>query len=319
MIPNFKETIRKTNPAILSFDKLQTMQVNLGNICNQRCEHCHIEAGPAGGKIMTKEIIEKIILFLRNYKGLILDITGGCPELNPHFKYLIETAHGLVSRLIARTNLTILAEKDMDWIPEWYKEYQVVVMASLPCYTEDNVDKQRGNGVFEKSIRVLKRLNELGYGSSPELNLVYNPNGDFLPASQKKLEEDYKNQLFKHHRIRFNKLFTITNAPIGRFKKYLESNGRSEKYLKLLVDNCNPDTLENLMCRTLINIDWQGILYNCDFNQASGLPMRNGRGEIIEIDSIKDAIEKGHEILTGNHCYCCTAGAGSSCTGELIR
>ncbi len=317
--PKFEETIRKSDPDILCFDTLKTLQVNLGNICNQHCEHCHIAAGPAGNHSMNKDIIEKIILFLRSNTGLILDITGGCPELNPHFRYLIEATRSLVSRLIVRTNLTILTEKRMEWIPEWYRDHQVEIMASLPCFTEGKVDRQRGNGVFQKTISVLTRLNELGYGNSLELNLVYNPSGDFLPGPQTELEEDYKSQLFEHYHIRFNHLFTIVNAPIGRFKNYLETNRRAEEYLKLLMDNFNPDTIANLMCRTLVNVDWQGILYNCDFNQALGLPMRNGTGEIIEIDRIGDAIEKEPEIIIGNHCYCCTAGAGSSCTGELIK
>ena len=317
--PKFKETIRKSNPDILRFDTLKTLQVNLGNICNQYCEHCHIAAGPAGSNVMNKDIIEKIILFLRSNKGLILDITGGCPELTPHFRYLIEETRSLVSRLIVRTNLTILTQKGMEWIPEWCRDHQVVIMASLPCFTESNVNRQRGNGVFQKSISALSRLNELGYGNSLELNLVYNPSVNFLPGPQEELEKDYRSQLFEHHHIRFNHLFTIVNAPIGRFKNYLETNRRAGEYLKLLADNFNPDTIANLMCRTLVNVDWQGILYNCDFNQALGLPMRNGTGEIIEIDHIGDAIEKGPEIVIGNHCYCCTAGAGSSCTGELIK
>lgn len=319
MVPCFKERIKKINPEFLRFDKLVTLQVNLGNICNQYCEHCHLAAGPEGDKIMPKEVIEKIILFLRNHKGLILDITGGCPEMNPHFKFFIEKAHTLVSRLIVRTNLTILTEKGMDWITEWYQEHQVVVMASLPCCTEENVDKQRGNGVFKRSIEALKKLNALGYGSSLELNLVYNPGSEFLPGSQKKLEEDYKKQLSENYGIRFNQLFTITNAPLGRFKNYLESNGKTEQYFNLLMENFNPDTAENIMCRTLINIDWQGILYNCDFNQASGLPMRNKAGKILKIDDIQDAIEKRHEIIGGDHCYCCTAGTGSSCVGVLVE
>jgi len=317
--PKFEETTRKSDPDLLRFDTLKTLQVNLGNICNQHCAHCHIAAGPAGNDSMNKDIIEKIILFLRSNKGLILDITGGCPELNPHFRYLIEATRSLVSRLLVRTNLTILTEKGMEWIPEWYRDHQVEIMASLPCFTEGNVDRQRGNGVFQKSISVLTRLNELGYGNSLELNLVYNPSGDFLPGPQTELEKDYKSQIFEHYHIRFNHLFTIVNAPIGRFQNYLETNRRAGEYLKLLADNFNPDTIANLMCRTLVNVDWQGILYNCDFNQALGLPMRNGTGEIIEIDRIGDAIEKGPEIVIGNHCYCCTAGAGSSCTGELIK
>jgi len=319
MIPNFKEVMRTINPGILRFDNLLTLQVNLGNICNQHCEHCHIAAGPAGDRIMNKEVMEEIILFLKKQEGLILDVTGGCPEMNPHFKFFVEEARNLVSRLMVRTNLTVFGEEGMDWIPEWYKEHQVVLMASLPCYTEEKVDMQRGNGVFKKSINALVKLNELGYGTSLELelNLVCNPGGDFLPASQKKLEEDYKEQLFEKYGIRFNSLFTIVNAPLGRFMNYLESNGLTEQYFRLLFDNLNPDIADNIMCRTLINVDWQGILYNCDFNLASGLPIRNRAGKTMKINDMQDVVEERHDIVMDNHCYCCTAGAGSSCTGVL--
>jgi radical SAM/Cys-rich protein len=318
MVPCFEEKIRKINPDFLCFDKFITLQVNLGNVCNQSCELCHLAAGPAGKSIMNEEVMEKIIMLLYHHRGLILDITGGCPELNPYFKSFVEKSCGLVSRLMVRTNLTILTERGMEWIPDWYSRHQVVLMGSLPCYTEENVDRQRGNGVFKKSIDALRKLNELGYGSSLELNLIYNPAYDALPGSQKMLEDNYREKLFEDYGIRFNNLFAITNAPLGRFRSYLESSGKTEHYFKMLLDNFNPDTAGNIMCRTLINIDWQGILYNCDFNQAAGLPMRNKNGEIMETANIKDAIKKGHEIVRSDHCYCCTAGAGSSCSGVLV-
>jgi radical SAM/Cys-rich protein len=318
MVPCFEEKIRKINPDFLCFDKFITLQVNLGNICNQSCELCHLAAGPAGKSIMNEEVMEKIIMLLNHHSGLILDITGGCPELNPYFKSFVEKSCGLVSRLMVRTNLTILTEQDMAWVPEWYSRHQVVLMGSLPCYTEENVDRQRGNGVFKKSIDALRKLNELGYGSSLELNLIYNPACDSLPGSQKMLEDNYREKLFEDYGIRFNNLFTITNAPLGRFRSYLESSGKTEHYFNMLLDNFNPDTAGNIMCRTLINIDWQGILYNCDFNQAARLPMRSRDGKIMTIDDLKDAIQKGHEIVRSDHCYCCTAGAGSSCTGVLV-
>lgn len=318
MIIDFKETIKNVNPKLLSFDRLETLQVNLGNMCNQYCEHCHVDAGPAGDKIMSRGVMEKITNFLRDQQELTLDITGGCPELNPNFKSFIEKTSGLVSRLMVRTNLTILLEKGMDWIPGWYKEHRVILIASLPCYTEENVDKQRGNGVFEKSIKALQRLSKLGYGNSLELNLVYNPGGDFLPGSQEELETDYKEELFENYGIRFNNLFTITNAPLGRFKNYLGESNQFEQYIQLLAENFNPDTAENIMCRTLISVDWQGVLYNCDFNQAAGLPIRDSTGKILKIDDIQDVIQNKYEILVDEHCYCCTAGAGSSCTGILV-
>jgi len=268
---------------------------------------------------MSKDVMEEIIDFLRNQKALVLDITGGAPELNPNLKFFIEETCPLTSRLMVRTNLTIFSEKGMDWIPRWYRDHQVVLIASLPCYTKENVDNQRGNGVFEKSIKALRKLNELGYGDSLELNLVYNPGGDFLPGPQRELETDYKIQLFKNHGVRFHNLFTLTNAPLGRFKDYLKTNGRLERYIRLLASNFNPDAASNVMCRTLISVDWQGILYNCDFNLAAGLPIRDRTGKILEIDRGQDAIQSGYEIVIAEHCYSCTAGAGSSCTGVLIQ
>jgi radical SAM/Cys-rich protein len=318
MIPDFKEAVRKMNPCSACFDKLVTLQVNVGDKCNQCCEHCHLTAGPEGHNMMPQDVMEKIINFLSHYRGLVLDITGGCPELNPHLKSFVERVHGFASRVMVRTNLTILTEEGMDWIPSWYKEQGVVLIASLPCYTEKNVNRQRGNGVFEKSIEALKKLNELGYGSALELNLIYNPSTDSLPAPQQQLEEDYRHHLFTQYGIGFSNLFTIVNVPLGRFKNYLESCGRTEDYFKLLVNNFNPETVENIMCRTLINVDWRGIVYNCDFNQASGLPMRNRNGAIITIDSIGEVLERGPEIVMGEHCYSCTAGSGSSCTGVLV-
>lgn len=267
---------------------------------------------------MRRDVMEKIIDFLRRHEGLVLDITGGCPELHPDFKYFVEEARGLVPRLMVRTNLTVLLEEGKEWILQWYRDNHVVIMASLPCYTKENVDKQRGSGVYERSIKVLKRLNELGYGSSLELNLVYNPGGCFLPGSQGELEKDYKKELFQHYGLRFNRLFTITNAPIGRFHNYLEENGLLEDYTRLLADNFNSDAAKNIMCRSLISVDWQGVLYNCDFNQALGLPIRNKAGRILEVADIQEAIASGAEIVVANHCYSCTAGAGSSCTGALI-
>lgn len=318
MIPDFKETVVRMNPSIISFDKLQTLQVNVGNRCNQTCKHCHVSAGPEGDNVMSHEIMEKIVFFLRNHKGLTLDITGGCPELHPHFKYFLEEVKDLVSRLMVRTNLTILTEPGMGWLSEWYKNHVVVLIASLPCYTEDNVDEQRGKGVFKKSLEALRKLNDLGYGRNLELNVIYNPGNDFLSGSQKQLEEDYRRQLIERYGISFNSLFTIANAPIGRFKNYLDSCGRTEDYFQLLVDNFNPDAAKNIMCRTLINVDWRGVLYNCDFNQASEVPLRSRDGNVMTIDTITDVLAEGCEIVMADHCYCCTAGAGSSCTGELV-
>lgn len=313
---DFKETIERIDPDAPFFDRLETLQVNLGNICNQYCIHCHVDAGPAGTKTMEREVIDRIINILKVKREISLDITGGCPELNPYFRYLVEGAYGSISRIMVRTNLTILLEEGMGWILEWYKEHRVTLIASLPCYLKENVDRQRGEGVFERSIEALKRLNELGYGDSLELNLVYNPGGDFLPPPQQELEMDYKERL-KDYGIRFTNLFTITNAPIGRFKNYLKANGRLEDYISLLKRSFNPKVVSKIMCRRLINVGWDGTLYNCDFNQALGLPIRGKDGRILDIDHIEEAINNRYDIAMGDHCYSCTAGAGSSCTGEL--
>ena len=321
MIPDFKKELQGIDPHLLRFGGLETLQVNLGNKCNQSCVHCHVQAGPDGKKMMPKGVMNKIVRFLQNHPGLCVDITGGCPELNPDFRFFVENVIGLACRLTVRTNLTVFFEPGLDWIPEWYRQSGVVLIASLPCYTQENVDKQRGSSVFEKSIAALKMLNELGYGSEegPELDLVYNPGGDFLPGPQEQLEADYKSELGNKYGIRFNKLFTITNIPIGRFKEFLEASGRFEEYLELLVENFNPAAAANLMCRSLISIDYRGLLYNCDFNQALDLPIIDSNGTAVTVNELEKILSGDLEIITGGHCFCCTAGAGSSCTGSLVK
>lgn len=321
MLADFKKTISDVNPQLLRFDELQTLQVNLGNRCNQSCAHCHVQAGPTGKKIMPKEVMQKIIDFVKNHPGLCVDMTGGCPELNPNFRFFVDNIAPHAARLMVRTNFTVFCEPGLDWVPRWYTDHRVVVIGSLPCYTEQNVDKQRGPNVFKKSMQAITLLNELGYGrnSGLELDLVYNPGGDSLPGPQQKLEADYKRELNEKHRIIFNRLFTITNAPIGRFKQYLEANGLLKQYLKLLVDKFNPSAAENIMCRSLVSVDYRGIMYNCDFNQALGLPLIDGKGDAVTIDCLDDVLREGLEIIAGEHCFCCTAGAGSSCTGSLVK
>ena len=321
MIPDFKKEIESIDPQCLRFDRLETLQVNLGNKCNQRCAHCHVQAGPDGTKMMPKTVMTKIIRFLQDHPGLCVDITGGCPELNPDFRFFVEQVSGFASRLIVRTNLTVFFEPGLDWIPGWYKQRRVVLIASLPCYTQENVDKQRGSSVFEKSIAALKILNELGYGSEEglELDLVYNPGGGFLPGSQEQLEADYKSELGKKFGIRFNKLFTITNIPIGRFKEFLEANGRLEEYLQLLLEHFNPAAAENLMCRSLISVDYRGLLYNCDFNQALDLPIIDSKGTAVTIEALNEVLSGDLDMFTRQHCFCCTAGAGSNWTGSLVK
>ena len=270
---------------------------------------------------MSRKVMLKIIDFLRRHRGLVVDITGGCPELNPDFRFFIEKVISFASTVVVRTNLTVFLEPGLCWVPLWYKEHKVVIIGSLPCYTPENVDKQRGRGVFEKSIKALKMLNGLGYGCNGrlQLNLVYNPLGDFLPGPQQQLEADYKRQLNEKYGISFNKLFTITNATVGRFKKYLETNGHLEQYQQLLEQNFNIDTIESLMCRTQINVDYRGILYNCDFNQALDLPIIDSMGQVVTMDIPEKVLGEGVDIITAEHCFCCTAGAGSSCTGSLVK
>lgn len=320
MIPDFNEKVTGATSQPLILEKLQTLQVNLGNKCNQSCRHCHVKAGPAGKRIMPKSVMQKIIHFISKHKALTVDITGGCPELNPNFKFFIENIFKSAWRIIVRTNLSVFFEPGLDWIPDWYREHKVAIIASLPCYTKENVDQQRGSGVFDKSIKAIKILNKLGFGQANdlELNLVYNPGGEFLPASQTELESAYKTELSENYGITFNRLFTIANAPIGRFKNYLEANGKLKQYLQLLVDNFNPETTNNIMCRILLSIDFRGIIYNCDFNQALDLPVIDPIGNIVTIDTIENVLNDV-EIITGSHCFCCTAGAGSSCTGTLLK
>lgn len=315
---DFKETIKNINSDYVKFINLKTLQVNLGDMCNQQCAHCHVSAEPKGFKIMSTSVMEKIILFLKKHPGINLDVTGGCPELNPDFRLFIEYANRVCPEVMVRTNLTVFYEEGMDWLPEWYKEKRVTLTASLPCYTKKNVNKQRGKGVFEKSISALRKLNTLGYGKDLNLNIMYNPGGEFLAAPQKELESDFKRELFKKYGIIFNKLLTLINAPVGRFKNYLNSKDKTEQYISLLAKNFNPGAVPRIMCRSLINIDWQGILYNCDFNQAAGLPIRDNGGKIMGIENMNDFIYNPKEIITAEHCYCCTAGEGSSCGGELL-
>jgi radical SAM/Cys-rich protein len=317
MVAAFKERLKELNPVYIKFDTLQTLQVNLGNLCNLACRHCHVGASPEGNKVMNREVMTKIVGFLSRQRGITLDITGGCPEMNPHFRFLIDATEGLSPRRIVRSNLTILTEPGMEWLSGFYRRHGPVIIASLPCYMEENVDRQRGEGVYARSIAALKTLNDIGYGETLELDLVYNPGGDFVPGSQKELETAYKKELMERHGIRFNHLYTITNAPIGRFREYLEAEGAFDRYLNLLATSFNPDTAGQIMCRTLVSADWKGFLYNCDFNQACGLPVTGADGRILKIDDLEEAARSGNELFLAQHCYCCTAGEGSSCTGAL--
>lgn len=317
MIAAFKERLQEVSPDYLSLAGLQTLQVNLGNRCNLSCTHCHQNASPAGDRVMGRDVLEQIASFLRSQGNLTLDMTGGTPELHPDFRSFVETTAGLASRRILRSNLTIMDEPDMGWLPDFCREQGLVITASLPCYLEDNVDRQRGEGVHRRSIAVLQRLNSLGYGTELELNLVYNPGGRSLPAGQQQLEDAYRKELGKRYGIIFSNLYTITNAPIGRFGGQLQSEGKHDGYLNLLASHFNPLTAANIMCRSLISIDWQGFLYNCDFNQVLGLKMCDDHGTPLTVASLAHVMLAGREIRFAQHCYCCTAGEGSSCSGAL--
>ena len=318
MVPLFKDRLQAVNPKYETFESLHTLQVNLGNLCNLQCTHCHVSASRRGTEIMGTDVMDQIAGFLTRHSNLTLDITGGCPEMNPNFRYLIEHTEGLVPRRMLRSNLAIMAEPGWEWLPEFCRSQDLTIVGSLPCYLKENVDHQRGNGVYLKSIQVLKMLNVLGYGKEMELNLVYNPGGDFVPGSQQGLEAAYKTELSINHGIVFNHLFTITNAPIGRFREHLEATGTYADYLRMLAGRFNPEAAGNIMCRTLISVDWQGKIYNCDFNQALAMPVTADDGTAISISELDGAGMKGKQIELAQHCYCCTAGEGSSCTGALV-
>ncbi len=300
--------------------RLEVLQVNLGYRCNQRCVHCHVNAGPERQEVMDKSTINHVIGFLESSGVQQLDLTGGAPELNPHFRYLIRVARGMNIHVTDRCNLTVLLEPGQEELSQFLAQHQVEILASLPCYLRENVDFQRGNGVYDRSIWALKRLNQLGYGqtgSGLTLNLVYNPLGAFLPPSQKVLEEHYRSELGARYGIVFNCLYTITNMPIHRFGHSLTSKGEYESYMNLLRKSHQETNLQSIMCRTLISVDWKGYLYDCDFNQALGLPLRLGKRTRIHLSELRVEDLEGNPILCLDHCYGCTAGEGSSCTGVL--
>lgn len=318
MLLSFKDRLLAVNPIYETFERLQTLQVNLGNLCNLHCSHCHVNASRRGTEVMGVEVMGQVARFIANHPGLTLDITGGCPEMNPAFRSFVELTEGLASRRLLRSNLAIMAEKGWEWLPEFCRIHELTVVGSLPCYLEANVDQQRGDGVYRNSITALKRLNSLGYGRDVELNLVYNPGGECVPGSQSALEDAYKMELLSRHGITFNRLFTITNAPIGRFREKLEATGSYTEYLHMLAGRFNPEAAANIMCRSLISVDWRGKLYNCDFNQALDMPVTAEDGSEVSIAGLEMGGLNGKKILLSQHCYSCTAGEGSSCTGSLV-
>lgn len=304
---------------VLKRDKLTTLQVNMGDLCNQSCRHCHVGASPQGKNIMPRKVVDDILAFLASNTIRTLDITGGAPELNQNFDYLVNSARPLVDELIVRSNLTVLLEEKKGYLPGFLGSNKVHLICSLPCYTKENVDSQRGQGAFEKSILALKLLNGVGFTKRKDLqlDLVYNPLGAYLPGAQGALEKDYKKALKENYGIEFDRLLTITNVAIKKFKKYLEASNEYERYSRVLVDNFNPGTLETLMCRTFLSAGYDGRLYDCDFNLSMGYGLKDASGNYLTIDTLSLKDLEGREIITGEHCLACTAGSGSSCQGAL--
>jgi len=315
---DFRDTLRQHGLGELRRREVTTLQINVGKLCNQACHHCHVEAGPRRTELMPANVAEHIMKLLAATPSIqTVDITGGAPELNANFRALVSEARCMEKHVIDRCNLTVLFEPEQETLAEFLVTNQVEITASLPCYTESNVDQQRGKGAFEKSIRALRLLNAIGYGepgSGLALNLVYNPLGDSLPPPQEKLEADYKRELRDNFGIEFNRLFTITNMPIKRFAEYLLREGRHESYMALLANHFNPATVDKLMCRDLVSIGWDGKLYDCDFNQMLDLETPGGKS-IWDIESFAELANS--PVATGSHCFGCTAGAGSSCGGSL--
>jgi radical SAM/Cys-rich protein len=298
--------------------RLETLQVNLGYKCNQTCVHCHVNAGPTRTEMMSRETLTDVLVFLQMSKLGTLDITGGAPELHPHFRELVERAREMGVHVIDRCNLTILEEPGYEDLGVFLANNKVEITASLPCYTEELVDRQRGKGVYEKSIRAMRRLNGLGYGRSElVLNLVYNPQGPSLPPAQEQLEADYKRILGEAFGVVFDRLFTLANMPIQRFGSTLISKGQFNEYMTLLHRAHRDENLEAVMCRTLLSVDWQGYVYDCDFNQMLDLPLSVESRKRMQLSELIGRDLSGNPIAVRDHCYGCTAGQGSSCGGAL--
>jgi len=301
--------------------RLTALQANLGYRCNQTCLHCHVNAGPKRTEAMNRQTIDTLLDLLEHSTATTLDLTGGAPELNPHFRYLVKQARGQGAHVIDRCNLTILSEPGQEDLAEFLALHRVEVVASMPCYLEENVNAQRGDGVFQRSIEGLRKLNALGYGQPDHdltLNLVFNPQGPSLPPAQAGLEHDYKKHLMENYGIKFNRLLTITNMPILRFGSTLVSRDQFDEYMQLLKASHSDENLASVMCRDLISIDWQGNVYDCDFNQMLGLPLKQANRPRSHIRNLLKTDLEGNPIVVADHCYGCTAGAGSSCGGALI-
>tara|TARA_B110000240_G_scaffold133111_1_gene147740 strand:- start:3321 stop:4376 length:1056 start_codon:yes stop_codon:yes gene_type:complete len=318
-LPTFKEKVKNSNIQQVRPTGLEILQINVGYMCNQVCSHCHVDAGPDRKEIMTQETMEQILQVLRNSKINTVDLTGGAPEMHPQFRWFVEEIRKTeVEEIIVRSNLTIiLANKKYNDLPEFFSEHKIHVISSLPFYKRNKTDRQRGDGVFDSSIKALQMLNAVGFGlpnSELQLDLVYNPSGAFLPGDQKALELDFKKALVEDFNIKFNLLFTITNLPISRFLDYLIASENYEEYMHALVDAFNPSAVGNVMCTNTISVSWEGFLFDCDFNQMLDLKVDSTIAHISEFNS---TVLDDRNIRLSQHCYGCTAGAGSSCQGSI--
>jgi radical SAM/Cys-rich protein len=315
-LPEFRKFVIQQGLSLRA-ESIETLQVNLGKLCNQACKHCHVEAGPHRPEVMSEETIEEVLRVVKDFSIRALDITGGAPELNPHFRYLVTSASSFGAHIIVRHNLTVMSEPGYEDLPEFFAGNKVEVVSSLPYFLAEQTDAQRGRGVFDKSIWALRKLNEIGYGcdNTLQLHLVFNPVGAFLPPKQAEAEADFKRELRNRYGISFNNLYVITNMPINRFLDYLKRSGNEVRYRKRLFEAFNALNVGGLMCKTLISVDWQGYLYDCDFNQMLSMPLSDGCPRHIR--AFRTAMLETREIATGSHCYGCTAGAGSSCSGSM--
>jgi radical SAM/Cys-rich protein len=316
--PQFHATLAGHGIGALRRKAPTTLQVNVGKLCNQACHHCHVDAGPRRTERMTRETAERVVeVIAASARVETVDITGGAPELNPNFAMLVERSRALGRKLIVRCNLTVTLEPGMEWLVEFYRRAGVELVCSLPCYTAENTDRQRGAGVFDKSIVAMRQLNAAGFGRGElRLDLVYNPIGASLPPPQAELEGQYREELARNFGVVFDRLLTITNMPIARFANQLNSTGSYSAYMSLLVNHFNPATVDALMCRDLVSVGWDGRLYDCDFNQMLEIPIGGSAASTIwDVDDVGTLA--GARIATGSHCFGCTAGAGSSCGGAI--
>ncbi|MEW6737232.1 MAG: arsenosugar biosynthesis radical SAM (seleno)protein ArsS [Acidobacteriota bacterium] len=317
---SFEEKLAEQGINELRAAQITTLQVNVGKKCNQACKHCHVDAGPHRTEEMTRETVDQVLAAIRTTGIKTIDITGGAPELNVNFEYLVREAKQLGCHVMVRCNLTVLLLPDKLHLPEFYRDHKVEVISSLPYFLADRTDAQRGIGVFDRSLEAIQRLNDLGYGKEGTgllLHLVYNPVGAYLPPSQQELERDFKRELWQRYQLVFNSLYTITNMPIKRYLEYLHRSGNYERYMEKLISSFNPTIVSGLMCRNLVSISWDGKLYDCDFNQMLEMTVHPSAGRTIADFNVE--LMAGRPIQTGLHCFGCTAGTGSSCGGSLVN